>query len=236
MAATLLIVALLFVHPPDSTFRVEVSSIGEGCYVHTSQKVLDGQIVPSNGLVVESKNGVVIVDTPWDTVQTLQLLDWVSGTLGKKVLFCIITHWHEDRIGGIDALLRRGIRVVSTPLTAALARNNGRSSPDPVLPDDTLITCDGTEYECYYPGKGHTEDNIVVWLPEQRVLFGGCFVKSAAAANLGNIADANLHDWPASVLRVMTKFADRRIVVPGHGSWTEKDALEHTLDLLRSQH
>ncbi|HTX17780.1 MAG TPA: subclass B1 metallo-beta-lactamase [Bacteroidota bacterium] len=235
MATNIFILALLLIHPPDTAFTIETTRIGDGFYVHTSRKILDGQIVPSNGLVAESEDGVIVVDTPWDTAQTSQLIDWIETHLRKKVICCIVTHSHEDRIGGIDAMLRRGIRVISTPLTADHARANGISSPEPILPNDTLLTWNGLSCECFYPGKGHTDDNIVVWFPGQKILFGGCLVKSSTAGNLGNTADADLAAWPASVLRVMAKFPDRQIVVPGHGSWKEKMGLEHTLDLLNRE-
>ena len=33
--------------------------------------------------------------------------------------------------------------------------------------------------------------NYVAWLPQQRVLFRGCFLKSVTSDDLGNLADAN---------------------------------------------
>ena len=219
---------------PDTLPALQVSPIAEGFYVHTSFGLVGARPYPSNGLVAETSEGIIIVDTPWDTAQSVQLLDWIAATLKKKVLCCIVTHAHADRIGGIEIFKRRGIRILSTPLTAKRAVERGYSRPDPVLPNDTVMSWGGTSVECFYPGKGHTDDNIVVWFPGERILFGGCLVKSTSASGLGNIADADLAAWPATIRSVIKKFPDYRIVIPGHESWSDNSSLEHTLDLLRN--
>src|SRR6185295_3616589 len=70
--------------------------------------------------------------------------------------------------------------------------------------------------EVFYPGPAHTRDNIVVWLPDSRVLFGGCAVR-AATSGLGNVADADLTAYPASIRRVLERYPAAEVVVPGHG-------------------
>ncbi len=216
------------------TFVLTVSRIEEHFYVHTSYKVLGDKPYPSNGLIAETDSGVVIVDTPWDTAQTEQLFSWIETHLGKKVSLCIVTHAHDDRIGGIDAFARRGIKVISTPLTARHAAERGFRRPEAVLPNDTLFSVGGIEMECFYPGKGHTDDNIVVWFPRQRILFGGCLVKSTDVSGLGNVADADVHSWPASIRTVMKKFPSPVFVIPGHEGWSSNKSLEHTLELLKN--
>lgn len=234
MINMLLLLPLFLFQTPDTVFTLQISPIAEGFYVHTSFGLVGGRPYPSNGLVAETSEGIIIVDTPWDTAQSDQLLDWIAANLKKKVLCCIVTHAHADRIGGIESFKRRGIRILSTPLTAKRALERGYSRPDPVLPDDTVMTWGKTSVECFFPGKGHTDDNIVVWFPGERILFGGCLVKSTSAAGLGNIADADLAAWPATILSVIRKFPDHRIVIPGHESWSNNNSLEHTLDLLRN--
>ncbi len=74
------------------------------------------------------------------------------------------------------------------------------------------------DLELFFPGPCHTRDNILVWLPHQRVLFGGCFVKSVTADSLGNVEDAALRDWPASLGRVRAAYPSPSMVIPGHGT------------------
>lgn len=217
---------------PNPTF----TPLNERVYVHTTYGIYQNAAVPSNGLVIRTNDGIVLVDTGWDsdgnTDNTRRVLRWVADSLRQPVRLCIVTHAHDDRVGGISELRRAGIRVISTPLTARKAAEQGHQAPEGILPPDTTLTVGGEPIRCYFPGEGHTSDNIVVWLPKQRVLHGGCFVKSVAAFGLGNIADANLNEWAASIRRVADRFGAARTVVPGHDEWTDGRALQHTLRLL----
>jgi metallo-beta-lactamase class B len=88
------------------------------------------------------------------------------------------------------------------------------------------------KFELFYPGAGHTVDNIVVWLPRQQILFGGCLIKSELAKDLGNVAEADVKEWSRSIHRVMEKFPIARVIIPGHYSWDGFGLLQHTLNLL----
>ncbi|MBO0934242.1 subclass B1 metallo-beta-lactamase [Fibrella aquatilis] len=215
---------------------LSVTPLSAQVYVHTTYGVYQGTSVPSNGLIINTNDGVVLVDTGWDsdgnTDNTRQLLRWIADSLRQPVRLCIVTHAHEDRVGGIGELRKAGVRVISTPLTARKSVKLGYEAPDGILPSDTTFTIGQEPIRCYFPGEGHTSDNIVVWLPNQQILHGGCFVKSVAAFGMGNIADANLKAWGSSIRNVMRQFGSARIVVPGHEEWGDTQSLTHTLRLL----
>lgn len=223
--------------PPKPTLTV--TPISDQVYVHTSYGIYQKTAVPSNGLIIKTNDGIVLVDTGWDTKDdtdnTRQLLRWIADSLHQPVRFCIVTHAHEDRVGGISELRKAGIRVISTPLTAQKSVKLGYEAPEGILPADTTFTVGQVPIRCYFPGEGHTNDNIVVWLPDQQILHGGCFVKSVGAFGMGNLADANLNEWANSVRRVINQFGIAKIVVPGHEEWGDTKALEHTLRLIVKQ-
>ncbi|MCG8482478.1 MAG: hypothetical protein MJA31_04145, partial [Clostridia bacterium] len=78
----------------------------------------------------------------------------------------------------------------------------------------------------------HSPDNLVIYFPQKRILFGGCMVKSLQSKNLGNTADADLDEWPKSIKRVLERYQeDADIVVPGHGKCGSIDLLSHTIEL-----
>jgi hypothetical protein len=62
-------------------------------------------------------------------------------------------------------------------------------------------------------------------------MYGGCLVKSTEAKDLGNIADANLAEWPKTIRKLIKRYPNPTYVVPGHFGWDSK-ALQHTLKLL----
>jgi metallo-beta-lactamase class B len=214
---------------------VELSKIEDSVWVHTSWRLVGQYDVPSNGLIVSTSAGLLLIDTPWDDTLTAKLLETTRQRFKQPVVLAVITHAHDDRIGGIRTLRKMGIKVVSLPLTCQKAKELGYPEPDLLQSADTTFVVGDEELEMYYPGAGHTKDNLVVWLPRHEILFGGCLVKSESSTNIGNIADADLQEWPLSIQRVMDKFRMARTVIPGHGECGGFSLLQHTLSLLQAK-
>lgn len=200
-------------------------------FVHTSFKRLSGSPFPSNGLIVRTSAGVVLIDNAWDERQSRQVIGWVRQKFDLPVVLCVVTHAHDDRYGGYAVLDSEKIPLWSTARTAELSK---LTSLRGILPNDTLVRMGDTDIEIHFPGAGHAPDNIVVWLPSEKILFGGCLVKSASATHLGNIADADLDLWPRAIRDLLRRYPDVRWVIPGHHSWSGRDALDRTLQLLQN--
>lgn len=213
---------------------LQVTKIAPEVYVHTSYNEFDGVRYPSHGLVVSTKEGVVLIDTGWGNEPTEQLLAWVKSNLKQPVKACVATHWHEDKLGGIGALQAQGIPTITGELTAMLAAAHDKGIPEVTFATDTSFTVGGQRFEVYYPGRGHTADNVVVYLPKQKILFGGCLVKDLQAKNLGNIAEADLKSWPGAIAKLLHRYPKAKVVVPSHGPWGDRSLLRHTLVLLQS--
>jgi metallo-beta-lactamase class B len=101
------------------------------------------------------------------------------------------------------------------------------------VPVDGMNAFDSRKVDIGYFGPAHTPDNIVVYLPDDRVLFGGCMVKSMASMNAGNTQDADMRNWPKAISGLLGKYRDATQVVPGHGEPGGLELLHHTLDLLK---
>ncbi len=86
--------------------------------------------------------------------------------------------------------------------------------------------------EVYFPGESHSIDNLVVYFHNRKILFGGCMVKSLESRGPGFTDDANMEEWPKSVKRVLDRYKNARVVIPGHGSWGDTKLLNHTIELL----
>ncbi len=215
---------------------VFVGQVESKLWVFTTLKTFpDGSVVPANGMLLTTEHGSVIVDPGWNDAQARLLLAWAEKTLKSPVVEGIVTHSHDDRTGGAAALSAAHVSVVAMPRTAELADAKGTSVAFRVLPSLTRRekVNDPLGPVLLYPGPGHAPDNIVVYFPKQKVLFGGCLVKAATATDLGNVADASLLEWPHAIEAVRRAFRGARLVVPGHGA-AGGDALGRTLALLKA--
>jgi glyoxylase-like metal-dependent hydrolase (beta-lactamase superfamily II) len=215
---------------------VAIRQIAASLYVHESH---DAHGVPSNGLVAVMGGGLLLVDTAWTDEQTARILDWGERTLGRKWIGAVITHEHADRDGGLGTLLARKIPVAALDLTVDKLEKRGAHGVTPLFAAGagagSRAFQDPRGFEAFFPGPGHAADNVVLWFPDQQILFGGCLIKSASADSLGFTGDANLAAWPDAVRRVAARYHPT-LVVPGHGPLALGDApLRHTLDLLTTR-
>jgi metallo-beta-lactamase class B len=191
--------------------------------------------VPANGLIVVVGDEVLLVDTPWTNEQTAQLCDWISQALHARVTAVIVTHAHDDRMGGLAEAHRRGAKSYALDKTAELARARGYEVPQNTFTDSRELKIGPHVIEMRFLGAGHTADNIVVWLPGEKILFGGCLFKSSQADSLGNIEEADLAAWPETVASAQALYADAHVIVPGHGNPGGADVPTHTLQLLQAR-
>ena len=129
--------------------QISIQQIADGFYVHTSYSYLDGQPFPSNGLIVSTSSGVLLVDTGWDEPQTAQILSWVDSTLQKPVTLCIVTHFHGDRLGGVKILHDHDIPVLSTRLTETLAPPEEARFLRAILPNDSTFVLGQTSVRVF---------------------------------------------------------------------------------------
>ena len=208
--------------------NIELRQIAADVWLHTSYGDVPklGRF-PSNGLVVKGTQGAVIIDTAWGLEPTGELLDWASREAGG-VFAVVVTHWHDDRTSGLPEVHRRGINSYASAKTIAASKKHGTPQASHTLEESDSLASLGIQGETFYPGRGHTDDNIVVWLPQSRVLFGGCLIKATSASSLGYLADASVGDWPTSLSAVQQRYPRVRIVVPGHGAPGGSELLEHT--------
>jgi metallo-beta-lactamase class B len=84
----------------------------------------------------------------------------------------------------------------------------------------------------FYPGPSHTIDNVVVYFPKRKILFGGCMIKSLDSKDAGYTADADTQKWPRSVEKLLNIYKDAKIVVPGHGNYGDTGLIKHTIEVL----
>ena len=177
-----------------------------------------------------------LVDTAWTDEQTGVVLKWTEDNLSRPITSAVVTHAHKDKMGGVAALHEANVSTYAHPLTN---RDAGKRDLEPARNDlvfdaDRATLADGA-IEIFYPGAGHTIANVVVYVRDARVLFGGCLIRPGESRTMGNTDDADIAHWDEAVVAVEAGYPDARIIVPSHGPPGGRELLRHTIDLARAQ-
>jgi metallo-beta-lactamase class B len=189
---------------------LSVARLGDGVYV-----VTHAYPWPSNSLVAAMRDGrLLMVDTPYTPEATEELLTWAKRKFGAASLASLSS-------------------LIAYPAIRAYFRSFRYVAPtrtfDPRL--GLVLDFGGEEIRVEYPGVGHSVDNLVVYLPDKRLVFSGCMILSLDATGIGNAADGEPAQWLASVGRIRTLGYDH--IVPGHGRPGGVELVARSADLLR---
>ena len=217
----------------DTLQKLTITHLTKDYYIFTTYgNAGNGKMLPANGMYLVTDKGVILFDTPWDSTQFQPLLDSIYARHHQKVLMCIVTHFHDDRTAGLNYYNNLGIKTYSTKLTDKLAKLHHEPRATNLLNDVEVYQAGQYTFEVFYPGKGHSPDNIVIWFHNEGILYGGCFVKSGEATDLGNLTDADPHQWIRSIKKVQSAYKKPHFIIPGHRSWLDTNSLNHTMYLL----
>jgi glyoxylase-like metal-dependent hydrolase (beta-lactamase superfamily II) len=213
----------------------------------------------ANVLAVRMTDGtVVICSSPYDTKTTRVLVRALRARFRATRLVAINTHFHADGTNGNEAYAAEGVETYASDHTVALARERGEAgretmakyveAADPQLAArirstalapaaHTFAEAEGLTLQfgadnvrALFVGAGHSPDNIVVFFPRQRVLFGGCMVRSESG--LGNTSDADIAHW-ADAADAAARL-EPVIVIPGHGEVGGPELLRATAERARA--
>ncbi|MCA9726815.1 MAG: metallo-beta-lactamase [Candidatus Eisenbacteria bacterium] len=234
--------------PFELEHHLKVGPLDSGAFV-----VTDVDYFRSNTLVVKMADGtVVIVSSPYENLGTATLMEWIDRALSPVRVVAINTHFHLDGTGGNDVFHQEGVEIWASKLTRDLQITEGpnvlaeslqyfgtpelkdrvlRSHVVPAehafpLEDGKVFDFSGESVRVFFPGPAHSPDNVVVYFPGRKLLFGGCMIKPET---LGYLRDANIAEWATSARRLRRFDAD--VVVPGHGKWGGAELIERTIEV-----
>ncbi len=252
----LLVASLLTVLAALPVFAVEVrfERVADGVFAHVGETgartALNEGLNANIGLVVTA-DGAVLIDpgATWSSARdihravqrvTMQPVKWVFNTGGQDHRWLgngyfkaqgaeIIAHESgradmANRGGDQLAALRSVLGAKADGTEPALATRwlSGR---------DTALELGGVRFELKHRGGGHTPGDLLVWLPQSRVLFSGDLVYVDRL--LGVIPVSSTLAWVASLDELAALSPSR--IVPGHGRVTDVGtATEQTTRYLRA--
>jgi glyoxylase-like metal-dependent hydrolase (beta-lactamase superfamily II) len=185
------------------------------------------------GFVVTSA-GVVVIDAQASPVDAERMVAAIRLVTRQPIRWVILTHHHPDHHFGAIVFKRLGARVIAHPDLRTLSAEGGEdaaladwsrvvgvqnllgfeyaNTPDrPVTTADTL-RLGGVTIVVAHAGPAHTPGDLVVWLPERRVLFAGdLLIEDGVSMMVDGSSRAMLAAMDSLERRSAT------VVVPGHG-------------------
>ncbi|HEX5630116.1 MAG TPA: MBL fold metallo-hydrolase [Acidimicrobiia bacterium] len=197
---------------------------------------------------VVCEDGVVIIDTRASHVQAAEMVESLRSITKLPVRWVINTHHHWDHTFGNqvfpDAALWGHERCAAAMRTQGeamrarvkeLAPDHAATLDAVVITPPTLtftttatVTFGGTTVEMRYLGRGHTDNDIVISLPERGVLFAGDLIEQGAPPSFN---DSYPLEWPATVEALLALAGG--VVVPGHGATVDAGFVTGQLDELQ---
>ena len=179
---------------PDTIKAFPIHKLGAGVYAVLGDTGRGSEGRSNAGFVV-TKGGVVVIDALASPAQGKALLRTIRTVTKLPVKWLILTHHHPDHHFGAIVFKRAGATVIAHPDRRTLASEDGddamvsawtgvlglremqgfafADTPNvPITQDTTLVLGDRT-FEIQVPGTAHTPGDLVIWLPDARVVFAG---------------------------------------------------------------
>jgi len=210
-------------------------------------------VLDVNSTLVVGGEVAVVVDTLSTDAQALELLEVIRGITTLPLLI-VNTHAHFDHCygngvvaddspgGGIwaheaaatalrergDTLQREWYREwlpTDPELAEGLAAVTVRV-PNRTVHSESTMDIGGRLLELRHLGRGHTDGDLIVTVPDANVLLAGDLVEQGAPPSFG---DSYPLDWPETVAALLHYAMPTTVVVPGHGAPVDAD-------FVRAQH
>ena len=127
-------------------------------------------------MFVVTKDGVIATDPIAYGRPTggQSYVDEIKKVTDKPIKYLIYSHHHYDHIAGGKAFKDAGARIIAHKNVKTHLAPLG--DPNTVLPDEVFdgkktITLGGTTLELLYLGANHSDSNIVMRLPKEKIIF-----------------------------------------------------------------
>lgn len=214
---------------------LKIKQLTKSTFVHISYLQTESfGNVPCNGMVVVDDGEALIFDTPANDAQSKELLDWLENSLKVKPKGVVATHFHADCLGGLTEFHSRQVPSYASSKTIDLAKERNEIVPQQAFDTYLELQVGNTKVANEFFGEGHTKDNIISYLADEKVLFGGCLIKEVGTGE-GYLGDANVDEWSATVTRIKSKYENAEIIIPGHGKPGGQDLLDFTIELFKGK-
>lgn len=187
----------------------------------------------SNAAFVVTPAGVVVIDSLGSPALATRLVAEIRKITPQPITHVIVTHYHADHIYGLQTFKALGAHIIAHSAareylnseTARLRLEASRQELAPWVNADTRLveadewiegdkelTVGGVRFQLKLVGPSHTPEDLVIYLPSEKVLFAGDIVFRSRIPYVGK---ADSRHWITALDALLT--FDANIIVPGHG-------------------
>jgi glyoxylase-like metal-dependent hydrolase (beta-lactamase superfamily II) len=184
-----------------------------------------------NSTIIEGAHEVMLVDAQLTKTSAERLLQEIRET--KKLLSIIyITHEHADHFLGLEVFKQAypGVRIIAN--SAVVERINkvypekiekwkgilgpGATSHAVAIDkfDADFIELEGSRIEIIKSVRGDTDENTMLWIPEQRLLIAGDVVFNNMHVYTAETDSGARGEWLNTLKRI--RALEPSVVIPGH--------------------
>jgi cyclase len=191
----------------------------------------------NSGVIVGGKS-VIVIDAKTTAAGGKELLEDIAKITPKPVTTVIETHSDGDHINGLVSF-PTGIAIIAhennkkEQVTAFAAGGRG-GPPEGYLPNQLVsknketLKIDGVKVELFHWAPAHTSGDLVIYLPEEKIVFTGDIIATQFPDPLIHLEkNGSSEGWITTVKGITGLNADQ--FVPGHGDVQTKAAIQKRL-------
>lgn len=178
-----------------------------------------------NIAVLVTSEGVILVDDRFAPDYT-EVMAAVRRITPLPVRYVVNTHHHGDHTGGNAQMLTSVEVVIQDNARKHMIATSMPGAPRLSFSKEASVFLGGKEVRAIYYGRGHTDGDVAVYIPHDRAVhLGDLMAGTRGVTNpvMDYASGASLKEWPATLDGVLKLDVD--IVIPGHGSPTDKAGL-----------
>lgn len=215
----LLILPLFFLHKNAAASLYQVSRVSDSVYAAIA---LPTGKAASNAFFVVTDYEVVIAGAHFVPEGVSELLETIGKITPLPVRQIILTHHHKG-LNYLDFDLPEKLEViVSVNLWQTLKKESREFKNSTIVFEKALTLNKGkTSLIIMNTGPGHSSADLIVYLPQERILFASDLIFNDAVGFMG---EASIHEWGEN-LDLMEQLAPS-FVIPGVGKIADGGVIE----------
>lgn len=195
----------------------------------------------NTGIIV-GKDGVIVIDAKTTPASAKEMLAEIAKITPKPVTTVIVTHSDGDHVNGLAAF-PAGLTIISQEnckkeMEASASSRN--PAPQDRLPTKTVankesVTINGVKLTLLHYAPAHTSGDLMVYLPEQKIVFTGDIIATNQPYTLIHAEkNGSSEGWIQTVKGLVGLNADT--YVPGHGDLQMKADVQQRLTRVQARH